>query len=340
MTKTLVELANYVGGEVKGDGGCVIKSVATLDRAGEGDVTFLANVHYRKLLPSTNATAVILSSRDVELCPVNAIVVADPYVGYAKVAGILNPLPTPEAGIHPSAVVDRSCDIAGSAHVGPGSVIGAETIIGERAYIGPGCVIGANSSIGDDTRLFANVTICCGSIVGQRVLVHPGVVIGSDGFGIANDGGRWIKVPQLGCVRVGNDVEIGANTTVDRGALDDTIIEDGVKLDNQIQVAHNVRIGAHTVIAGCVGIAGSAHIGKHCALAGGVGIVGHLQIADHVQVTGMSMVTKSISEPGVYSSGTPLQTNKDWHKNAVRFKQLDEMAKRLKALEKVLDGKD
>jgi len=194
--------------------------------------------------------------------------------------------------------------------------------------------------IGEGGRLVANVTLCHGSQIGKRVLIHPGVVVGADGFGFANDQGRWVKIPQLGRVVIGDDVDIGANTTIDRGAIEDTVIEDGVKLDNLVQVAHNVHIGAHSAIAGCAGIAGSAHIGKHCALGGGVGVVGHLQIADNVVVTGMSMVSHTITEAGVYSSGTPLQENAKWHRNYVRLKQLDDMARRLKRLEKQLDEKN
>jgi UDP-3-O-[3-hydroxymyristoyl] glucosamine N-acyltransferase len=272
----------------------------------------------------------------LEECPTNALIVADPYVSYAKIALLLNPAPSFDSQIDPTAVIAASASIADAVYIGAHCVIGENVIIDSGSVIGPGCVIEQACCIGRNSRLVANVTLCTGVSIGERCLIHPGVVIGSDGFGVANDHGRWIKVPQLGKVRIGNDVEIGANTTIDRGALDDTVIEDGVKLDNLIQVAHNVKIGAHTVIAGCVGIAGSAEIGKHCAIGGGVGVLGHLQIADGVQVTAMSMVTKSIKAPGVYSSGVPLQTNRDWHKNAVRFKQLDELAARVKELEQII----
>jgi len=217
-------------------------------------------------------------------------------------------------------------------------VIGDSVRIGRNAIIGAGCVIGAGSIIDDDSRLVANVSICDHVRIGKRVLIHPGAVIGSDGFGLVNDSGEWLKVPQLGTVSIGNDVALGANTTIYLGSLDDTVIEDGVKLDNQIQFAHNVHIGAHTAIAGCVGIAGSTRIGRYCAIGGGVGITGHLEIADNVHVTAMSLVTQSITEAGVYSSGTPLQTNSKWRRNFVRFGQLDEMARRLQKIEKKLNN--
>lgn len=216
-------------------------------------------------------------------------------------------------------------------------------MLGPGVQIGPGCVIGEGVTIGEDSRLVANVTVCSGTRIGRRALIHPGAVIGSDGFRLANDHGVWVKIPQIGGVRIGDDVEIGANTTIDRGALEDTVIEDGVKLDNLIQIGHNVQIGAHSAIAGCAGISGSAKIGRRCMIAGAVGIAGHLEIADDVYVTAMSRVSKSLTEPGVYSSGTPIQPNHLWHRNSVRFKQLDDMAQRLKALEKIVEqlrGKD
>lgn len=336
MAKSLAELASLVNGSVIGDASCQIEGVATLAKAERRHISFLSNALYKKFLKTTAAGAVILTRDNASSCQTNALVVNDPYVSYAKIAAQLNPTPLVAPGIHPSAVIANSASIAASAAIGAQCVIGENVVIEDGVSVGPGCVIEHDCRVGKDSRLIARVTLCHATVLGERCLVHPGVVIGSDGFGVANDHGIWIKVPQLGAVRIGSDVEIGANTTIDRGALDDTVIEDGVKLDNLIQVAHNVVIGAHTVIAGCVGIAGSAVIGKHCGIGGGVGILGHLQIADGVQVTAMSMVTKSIKSPGVYSSGVPLQTNQDWHKNAVRYKQLDEMAKKLKELENVV----
>ncbi|MEJ2554126.1 MAG: UDP-3-O-(3-hydroxymyristoyl)glucosamine N-acyltransferase [Gammaproteobacteria bacterium] len=334
--KTLAQLAEHVGGRVDGDADCEIHGVATLQNARPGDISFLANPRYTKYLSSTAASAVIITEEYQSACPSNALVAADPYLSYARIAALLTPMPIMRQGRHPSAVVEDGSAVDPSAWIGPHSVIEEGVEIGSQVTVGPGCVIGKGSRIGTGSRLVANVTICHGSRIGKRVVLHPGVVIGSDGFGLANDGGRWVKVPQLGGVIIGDDVEIGANTTVDRGALDDTIIEDGVKLDNQIQVAHNVYIGAHTAIAGCTGIAGSARIGSRCTIGGGVGIVGHTEIADDVHITGMSFVAHSIRKPGVYSSGTPLEANREWRRNYARFHQLDDMARRLRRLEAVI----
>ncbi|VAW93492.1 UDP-3-O-[3-hydroxymyristoyl] glucosamine N-acyltransferase [hydrothermal vent metagenome] len=339
---SLADLAERLGARLVGEGACRVSRVATLTSAGEGDIAFITHKRYRNQLADTCATAVLLSEADLGFVRdgVHSLVVGDPYLAYARVARWLNPEPDEGHGVHPSVVVDPTADIHASAWIGPQCVIEAGVVIGADCRIGPGCVVGRDAVIGEGGRLVANVTICHGSLIGKRVLMHPGVVIGADGFGLANDQGHWVKIPQLGRVLIGDDVDIGANTTIDRGAIEDTVIEDGVKLDNLVQVAHNVRIGAHSAIAGCSGIAGSARIGKHCALGGGVGIVGHLQIADNVTVTGMSMVSHTITEAGVYSSGTPLQENAKWHRNYVRFKQLDDMARRLKRLEKQLEAKN
>jgi UDP-3-O-[3-hydroxymyristoyl] glucosamine N-acyltransferase len=333
VVKTLGQLAEHVGGRVYGDADRKITGIATLQNAKSGDISFLANPRYTKYLATTAASAVILGEEYRHACPCDAVVVTDPYLSYARLAQLLSPVDIQQPGRHPSAVVDPAATIDASAWIGPNAVIERGAQIAARVMVGPGCFIGRDSLIGADCRIVANVTICHGSRIGQRVVVHPGVVIGSDGFGLANDGGRWIKVPQLGAVTIGDDVEIGANTTIDRGALDDTVIEHGVKLDNQIQVAHNVHIGAYTAIAGCTGIAGSARIGARCTIGGGVGIVGHTEIVDDVHITGMSFVAHSISRPGVYSSGTPLEPNSDWRKNYARFRRLDDMARRLRHLE-------
>lgn len=337
MSFTLAELAQRVGARPVGDGACVIHGVATLNGAVAGTITFLTNPRYRKHLQATQASAVILREDDLPFCSTNALVAANPHLAYAKVAALFAPSADAVPGIHPSAVVASSAHIDVSASIGPYCTIGADCVIGADAVIGPGCVLERGVHIGNGTRLVANVTVYYGCRIGARGLLHAGAVIGSDGFGFAHDRGAWVKVPQLGAVMIGDDVEIGANTSIDRGAVEDTVIEDGVKLDNQIQVAHNVRVGAHTAMAGCVGVAGSAVIGKHCAIGGGAGILGHLEIADGTTVTAMSLVTKSLKEPGVYSSGTPLERSEQWHKNTVRFKQLDEMARRLKQLEKELE---
>ena len=335
----LSELAERLGARLQGDGACRIERIATLDKAGKGDIGFITHPRYRKQLQTTQAEAVILSEADLDDYSGNALVVANPYLAYARVATWLNPRPAAPAGVHSSAVVDATAQIDPSASIAALSVIGAGVRIAADCEIGPGCVLEADVSLGAETQLVANVTLCHGTRLGERVLVHPGAVIGADGFGLANDRGRWVKIPQLGRVVIGNDVEIGANTTIDRGAIEDTVIADGVKIDNLVQIAHNVRIGAHSAIAGCAGIAGSSVIGEHCAIGGGVGIVGHSEIADNVTVTAMSLVSQSVSEPGVYSSGTPLEENAKWHRNYVRYKQLDDMARRLKQLEKRFDEK-
>lgn len=338
MKYTLEELADIVSGQVKGDASCIIEGVATLQNAKNTQITFLTNPSYRKLLATTSAGAVVMSESDATDCPVNAIISKNPYAAYAKIAALLSPAEIFKAGIHAAAIIDKTAVISSSASIAASVVIEQGATIADGVRIGPGCVVQKNSIIGAETVLTANVTVAHSCIIGARNLIHPGVVIGADGFGQAMDQGNWIKVPQLGRVVIGDDVEIGANTTIDRGAIEDTVIEDNVKLDNQIQIAHNVKIGAHTAIAGCSAIAGSTKIGKHCRIAGMVGIVGHLEITDNVTVTAMSLVTHSIKEPGVYSAGTPLEPNLQWRKNTLRFKQLDDMAKRLKALEKKISS--
>ncbi len=336
---SLGELASQLGVELVGDGSCNITAVATLQTAASGQVSFLANSRYRRYLVSTQASAVILRPEDGDAYPGNALVSANPYLTYARAATLLNPQTKQAAGCHPSAVVEVTAIIDSTAAIAANCYIGADTNIGPGAQIGPGCAIGQGVTIGADSRLAANVSIADGVEIGRRVLIHSGVVVGSDGFGFAPDQGKWFKVPQLGSVIIGDDVEIGANTTIDRGALEDTVIEEGVKLDNQLQIAHNVRIGAHTAIAGATAIAGSTTIGKRCQIGGGVGIVGHLMIADDVHITAMSLVTGNIKQSGLYSSGIPLAGNKEWRKNAVRFGQLDDMSRRLRALEKQLKEK-
>ena len=331
---TLAELAARCGGEVRGDGGARVNRVATIQNAAPGCIVFLANPHYKRFLAATQASAVILSPADAAEAKTPALVTKNPYLVYAKVAALLAPAVPQPRGVSPAAHVDPAAKISPDAWVAPGAVVESGAQIAARAHIGPGCAVMRGAHVGEDTRLTANVTLCPGVSVGRRGLLHPGVVIGADGFGIARDAGTWVKVPQLGSVRIGDDVEIGANTTIDRGALEDTVIEDGVKLDNQIQVGHNVRIGAHTAIAGCAAIAGSAVIGRRCMIAGGVGITGHIEICDDVTVTAMTLVTHAITEPGVYSGSLPMDTQQQWRKNSVRFRQLDDMARKLAKLEK------
>ncbi|MBT8419709.1 MAG: UDP-3-O-(3-hydroxymyristoyl)glucosamine N-acyltransferase [Gammaproteobacteria bacterium] len=333
MSILLGKLAETLGAELHGDEDCRIDRVATLQCASPGSVSFLANRRYRTYLPNTRASAVILSSADLSECPVFSLVLDNPYLGYARTAALLSPRSLPSHSIHSSAWVSPKAIVHETAWIGPQAVIEDGVSIGEGVYIGAGCTVDQRVVIGDYSQLTANVTLCRNVVVGKRVLIHPGVVVGSDGFGIANDNGAWVKVPQLGAVRIGDDVEIGANTTVDRGALEDTILENGVKIDNQVQVGHNVFIGAHTAIAGCVAIAGSVRIGKRCVVGGSTAIAGHLEIADGVYLTGASQVTKSISKPGIYSSWISVQESFVWRKNVARLHQLDEIARRIKALE-------
>ncbi|NIR59112.1 MAG: UDP-3-O-(3-hydroxymyristoyl)glucosamine N-acyltransferase [Gammaproteobacteria bacterium] len=340
MELTLGELAERTGAQLHGDPGVRVHAVAALGQAGPGTVAYLADARHRRLLAETRASAVILAPAQAADCPAAALVCANPHATYACVARLLHPTPQPEPGVHPTAVVSPEARLAPDAAVGPCAVIEAGAVLEAGVWVGPGCVVGAAAHLDAGTRLVARVTVAHGCRLGRRGLVHPGAVIGADGFGLARDGEVWIKVPQLGTVRIGDDVEIGANTTIDRGALEDTVIGDGVKLDNQVQVAHNVRIGAHTAVAGCVGIAGSVRIGRGCAIGGGVGIADHIRIADGVQVTGGSVVLQSITAPGVYSSGTPVESNGRWRRNFARFRQLDELWRRVRALEKSLTTKE
>ncbi len=337
----LQELAQQVGAELLGDGSVEITHADTIQSAAEGAICFLANSKYRQYLTETGASAVILRREDVdEEASHNGLISDNPYLTYARVATLLYPPAEVTGGVHPSAVVSDSARIHERAWVGPCCVIGEEVMIEAGVSVGPGCVIENGCRLGQDTRLVANVTLCHGTVIGERVLIHPGTVIGSDGFGNANDHGKWCKVPQIGIVRIGNDVEVGANTTIDRGSLRDTVIGDGVRLDNQIQIAHNVQIGEHTAMAGCVGVAGSTTIGKHCTVGGGVGISGHLEIGDSVHFSGMSLVTRSFTEPGYYSGNLPAVPNADWRKTIARIRRLERMAQRLNELEKMLEGRE
>ncbi|WP_205342578.1 UDP-3-O-(3-hydroxymyristoyl)glucosamine N-acyltransferase [Denitrificimonas caeni] len=331
---TLAQLAETLGAELRGDGQKTIFGLATLQDATIDQLSFLANAHYRKQLEHTQAGAMLLSSGDAADYSGNCLVVADPYLAYAKLSHYFDRTPKQPVGIHPSAVIAESALIDSTACIGPGVVIEEHAVVAADVVIGAQCFIGARSSIAEGGRLLPRVTLYHDVTVGARVVIQSGAVIGGEGFGFANHQGVWHKIAQIGGVTIGNDVEIGANTTIDRGALSDTLIGNGVKLDNQIQIAHNVQIGDHTAIAACVGISGSAKIGRNCMLAGGVGLVGHIEICDGVFITGMTMVTHSISEPGAYSSGTAMQPAADWKKNAVRFRQLDGLAKRVRTLEK------
>ncbi|WP_027081417.1 UDP-3-O-(3-hydroxymyristoyl)glucosamine N-acyltransferase [Luteimonas mephitis] len=328
---SVAEIAARFGLETRGDAATRISSVATLARAGAGQLAFLANPRYRSQLADSAAAAVVMRAADAEGHAGTALVAADPYVAFAKIAALFDPPPPLQPGVHASAVVDASARIDPQAQVGPFTSIGERSRIAAGAVIGPGCVIGDDCVVGEGCVLVARVTLVRRVRLGQRVLVHPGAVLGADGFGLAMDAGRWIKVPQQGGVVVGDDCEIGANTTIDRGAIEDTVLGEDVRLDNQIQIGHNVRIGAHTAMAGCAAVAGSATIGSYCLVGGAAGILGHLEVCDRVMITAMSLVTSSIHEPGEYSSGTPLMPNREWRRNAARFRQLDTLARRVNA---------
>lgn len=334
MTATLGEIAAVCDAELRGDPADEITNVASLHNAASGDLTFYADKRYRADLETTRASAVMLVATDVPACPTASLITDDPYLAYAKAARFLNPAPEFAPGVHPTAVIEANADIAAGCFIGANSVIGCNAVIGARTYIGPGCVVGPDAEIGSHCHIHSRVTLMERVEIGMRVLIHPGVVIGSDGYGMANDSGRWLKIPQLGSVMIGDDVEIGANTTIDRGAIENTVIEAGVKIDNQVQVGHNVRVGEHTAIAGGAVVAGSVKIGRRCMIGGASAITGHIEIVDDVVITGMSGVSNSIRQAGVYSSGVPITDNMTWRRNMVRFRRLDELAGRVSALEK------
>ncbi|WP_126444521.1 UDP-3-O-(3-hydroxymyristoyl)glucosamine N-acyltransferase [Sulfuricystis multivorans] len=332
--RTLGEIVARFGGELKGDPQRLVCGLATLENATSDQLSFLANPKYRRQLMTTRAGAVILAPEAAAECPVDAIVTVQPYLYFARVSQWLAKVPRPAPGIHPSAVVESA--VPASCAIGPLAWIGPDVAIGENCVIGAHCRIGAGAVVGDDSWLYPNVTVYHGCRIGRRVIVHSGAVIGADGFGFAADGATWVKIAQSGGVVIGDDVEIGANTTIDRGALEDTVIEDGVKLDNQIQIAHNVKIGRHTAIAGCVGIAGSTKIGARCTIGGAAMIIGHLTLADDVHVAAGTFVGKSILAPGHYTGAVPLQPHAEWLKNFAHLRHLNALADKIRALEKRL----
>ncbi|KUE80735.1 UDP-3-O-(3-hydroxymyristoyl)glucosamine N-acyltransferase [Aeromonas schubertii] len=336
MAFTLAQLAQRLGAQVHGDGDLEIRKVATLEKAGEGEISFLSNKKYRQYLEQTKAAAVLITEADVPFCPTNALVLKDPYVGFARVAQLLDTTPQPATDIHPSAVIAADAQLGERVAIGANAVIESGVVLGDDVRIGPGCFVGKNTRLGDRSRLWANVTLYHNVTMGSDCLVQSGTVIGADGFGYANERGEWIKIPQLGGVTIGNRVEIGACTTIDRGALEDTRIADNVIIDNQCQIAHNVEIGYGTAVAGSTVMAGSLKVGKYCIIGGASVFNGHMEICDQATVTGMAMVMRPITEPGVYSSGIPLQTNKEWRKTAARVMRIEEMHKRLSRLEKKL----
>jgi len=332
---TLAALAAHIGAQFDSfDDDKIINGIKGLHDATPSQISFYTNRAYRKALKQTQAAAVILAPRDQADCPVAALIMDNPYLGYAKAAALFQEIQPFQAFIHLSAIIDPSAKISPNARIDANVVIDRNTQIDDFVHISAGCVIGKNILIGEKTLIYPNVTLYDGVNIGKNVIIHAGAVIGADGFGLAHSSEGWVKIPQLGSVEIGDDVEIGANTTIDRGALGNTVIGNGVKLDNQIQIAHNVHIGDHTAIAACVGIAGSTKIGARCMIGGSVGIAGHIEVVDNVQITGGTIVMQSILEAGMYSSGVPLQNNKDWHKNFLRFKDLNDMMRRLRRLEK------
>ncbi len=336
---SLLELARHCGADLVGDGDVLIRGVATLDAAGDGAIAFLANRKYRAQLAATRASAVIVSPRDADATPLPKLVSANPYATYARVATLFHPSPPVVPGTHATAIVASSARVAASASLAAYVVVGERTMIGERAQVHAGAVIGDDCAIGDDVTIYPRVVAYAGTRIGPRTIVHAGAVLGADGFGMAEQDGRWIKVPQVGGVVLGADVEIGANTTIDCGALGDTVLEDDVKLDNQIQIGHNCRIGSHTAIAGCVGIAGSTRIGKNCKIGGAAMIDGHLDIVDGTVISGATGVFDSITHAGTYTAAFPALPHQEWRHVAAIVRRLRMLSDRVRMLDRKFGGR-
>ena len=334
MQVSLGELATRFGCELVGDPCAAVTHVATLANAGPQSLSFLANPAYRAELEATGAGAVVLRADHADICPVPVLISHDPYGTYARIAGVLHPPASFPPGIHETAVVSASAEVAASAYIAAHAIIGDGAIVADAASIGPGAVVGPRCRVGESTRLHANVTLVEHVRIGKRCIVHPGAVIGCDGFGNARSDTGWVKVPQIGGVEIGDDVEIGANTTIDRGAIENTVIGNGVRLDNLIQIAHNVRIGEHTAMAAQSGVSGSTVIGKRCMFAGQSGLVGHITICDDVVIGGATMVTKDIREPGFYTASFPAEKDREWKRKVARFRRLDDLVQRVANLEK------
>lgn len=354
MTISLDELTQRFGGDVMGKGAHRVGGLAPLDKAGPDQISFLANQKYLVQVESTRAGAMLISPADLDKLTrrdgINFIVTPNPYAYFARVAQAFIDLAAPKVtpGVHPSAYVDPAAKVAASAVIGPHVTVEAGAVVGERVKLDAGVSVGRGVKLGDDVHLYPNVTVYHGCKLGARVIVHAGAVIGADGFGFAPDfvgegearAGTWVKIPQVGAVDIADDVEIGANTTIDRGAMVDTVIEESVKIDNLVQIGHNCRIGAYTVIAGCAGIAGSTNIGKHCMIGGAVGIAGHVTLADYVIVTAQSGVSKSLTKPGIYTSAFPTMPHADWNRSAALYRNLDKLRERIKSLETALADRD
>ena len=337
---SLAGIVSRLGGRVSGDDATVVCQVGSLENAGGGEIAFFSNPRYLAKLKETAAGAVVVSPDAESLTTLPRIVTDNPYAYFARLSRLLNPEPEVVPGRHASASIDPTACIAPSAQIGPGAAIGANATIGARTVVGAGACVGDGVRIGEDCRVYPRVVIYPGCVIGFRVILHSGVVIGADGFGIAREQGRWLKIPQIGAVILGDDVEIGANTTIDRGAIDDTVIEEGVKLDNQIQIGHNCRVGAHTAMAGCVAVAGSAKIGRACTFGAGAIVLGHLSIVDEVHVSAATVISRSIHKPGTYTGMFPFDDNASWAKNTALVRHLSKLADRVKALEKRLSDKE
>lgn len=329
----LADITGLLGGAIEGDPDTTVRSVSTAESAEPGDLTFLTNPRYAAQLHSTRASAVIVGNDSANVCNLPRIVCQNPYLYLARVLALFYPPEVQSAGIHSTAMIESGACIGATASIGPWCHIATGATIGERVQIGASCSVGKGAYVGDDGQLNPNVVICADTRIGRRVLIHAGAIIGADGFGMANDSGTWVKIPQVGGVVIGDDVEIGANTTIDRGTLDDTVIGDGVKLDNQIQIGHNVRVGSNTAMAGCVGIAGSARIGSRCTIGGGAVVLGHLEVGDDVHIAAGTLVMKSVLKPGAYAGIYPMQSRDAWARNAARLRQLDSLANRIRMLE-------
>ncbi|MDX7991915.1 UDP-3-O-(3-hydroxymyristoyl)glucosamine N-acyltransferase [Xenorhabdus littoralis] len=336
----LADLAQQLNAQLQGDGDIVITGIAPMRSANSEQITFLSDSRYTAKLAECQAAAVVLREADLPHCKVAALVVSDPYLAYARMAQIMDTTPQPAQDIHPSAVISSDVVLGKHVAIGANAVIESGVVLGDNVIVGAGCFVGKNTRIGAGTRLWANVSVYHNVEIGELCLIQSGTVIGSDGFGYANDRGNWVKIPQLGTVIIGNKVEIGACTTIDRGALDNTVIGNGVIIDNQCQIAHNVTIGDNTAVAGGVIMAGSLKVGRYCMIGGASVINGHMEICDKVTITGMGMVIRAITEPGVYSSGIPLQPNKTWRKTTALVMSINEINKRLKSVERKLDGEN
>lgn len=329
---TIEDVAKHIQAKIVGNTTQTLRGIAALDKAKTGELSFLEKSAYKKYLVDAKASAIILREADAADCPCTALIVSDPYVAYAKAAQLFLPARKAFTGAHPTVVMGANCEIAENVTIDPYTVLGDGVKIASGVRIGPQCSIGDNVEIGADTQIHARVTIYSDCVVGALCEISSGAVIGADGFGLARDASGWIKIPQVGRVVIHDEVRIGANTTIDRGAMDDTILHKGVQLDNQIQIAHNVHVGPYTAMAACVGVAGSTRIGGNCLIGGAVGINGHINIADNVMITAMSGVINSINTPGVYASTSPLQENKTWRKTAVRIRQLEQLNQKVKQL--------